>query len=372
MEQKNSVEYIRKKIRQNFQAHRNNQRFQENDSFRLGLGEIKSLVEEIENLTEKDVHGLCVRIKRKKHADSNDLFRLSQAFLQSIENITMFAKTPGALQIIVKELTGHDSEQQIRAAETLCNLSLGDETVCEKIATQAGSYLITFLESVDFRLKQSSLWTLINIVSTGKKGAEILMSMEIISKCSDILYSENMSENVDLLNDIALCLNLTLKSEIFNPTTVDLGRVFENITKIPLEDERNEFVMEVIFNSHIIKSSYTFNIEQLKYIAQVTVKNILSSSHFSKMLYHVRVLANVTFIYKDTFVLILEDVCLNVNTSFANLLNHLFSFDDESFTKEVLWLLKNIIYVTNNDTKTNNLISDLKIPMRISNTFINS
>lgn len=44
-------------------------------------------------------------------------------------------------------LLGTKSEPQMLAVECLCNLSLGSEADCEKIAQRAGSYLHTFLQS---------------------------------------------------------------------------------------------------------------------------------------------------------------------------------------------------------------------------------
>lgn len=54
---------------------------------------------------------------------------------------------------IVVLLKGSDAKSQVIACETLCNLSLGNSVPCEKIATAAGSYLITHLDSSELRLK---------------------------------------------------------------------------------------------------------------------------------------------------------------------------------------------------------------------------
>lgn len=112
---------------------------------------------ESEVLTEKDVAGLCSRIKRRKHATEQDLRKLSNAFIQSAANITAFIKTTGAINIIIKEFTGSDRSQQLLAAQCLCNLSLGDETCCLKIATFTGSYLMIFImKSSDVTFSVSS------------------------------------------------------------------------------------------------------------------------------------------------------------------------------------------------------------------------
>lgn len=136
---------------------RNNRRdkHREHQDFsRLKAFEASRFVE-AELVTEKDIAGLCSRIKRKKRASAEDLIKLSNAFIQSEKNITAFVKTTGAINIIVKEFTGNDKHQQILAAQLLCNLSLGDESSCSKIASFVGSYLMIMIMSSDFCLSVS-------------------------------------------------------------------------------------------------------------------------------------------------------------------------------------------------------------------------
>lgn len=95
--------------------------------------------------SEKDILALCSRIKRKKQAKPGDLWKLSNAFIQSEANITAFLKVIGAINVIVKEFTGNNPKQQILAAQCFLNLSLGDEVSCSKIATFVGSYLMIFI-----------------------------------------------------------------------------------------------------------------------------------------------------------------------------------------------------------------------------------
>lgn len=101
---------------------------------------------ESEILSGSDIKGLCGRIKRRKHCTEEDLEKLTNAFFQSEENITEFLKVTGAINILVKELLG--TERQLLAAQCLCNLSLGDEISCNKIATFAGCYLMILLKNL--------------------------------------------------------------------------------------------------------------------------------------------------------------------------------------------------------------------------------
>lgn len=171
-----------------------------------------------EVLTEKDIAGLCSRIKRRKHASEEDLRKLSNAFIQSEANIAMFIKTTGAINIIIKEFTGSDRCKQLFAAQCLCNLSLGDEICCSKVATFAGSYLMIFIMKsndatltvsqiiqVDqslffimrcFLLQRICLWITQNIVAAGSKAMNILLSQELLKNCLHIL-NESAEQEVD-------------------------------------------------------------------------------------------------------------------------------------------------------------------------------
>lgn len=127
---------LRKQRRDKLKEHQEFNRLKAFDSNRLIESEV---------ITEHDIAGLCSRIKRRKHAQEDDLRKLGNGFIQSESNITAFIKVTGALDVVIKELTGSDRNQHIRAAQCLCNLSLGDETCSSKIALFAGSYLMIFV-----------------------------------------------------------------------------------------------------------------------------------------------------------------------------------------------------------------------------------
>lgn len=57
-----------------------------------------------------------------------------------------FFNISSILKQILRPL-GIKTESQILAVECLCNLSLGSEHSCERIAQRAGTYLHTFLQS---------------------------------------------------------------------------------------------------------------------------------------------------------------------------------------------------------------------------------
>lgn len=136
------VESVRQRTRSAVDLHRRKLRSDQIDASRLNLKEF----------SEENVSDLAQSLKSQKHARINQLHDLSQAFLQSVDNIACFMNVTGAINVIVKELTSNCYDTQILAAECVCNLSLGTEIPCEKLAHQTTSYLLTFLRSSDERL----------------------------------------------------------------------------------------------------------------------------------------------------------------------------------------------------------------------------
>lgn len=97
---------LRLRIREYARQQRKELRTNTTDALRFGLGQIKDRISELENLGIKDVQGMASRIKRRKHATGEDMYRLSHAFLQGNDNINAFAQVQGATQVIIKEFTG--------------------------------------------------------------------------------------------------------------------------------------------------------------------------------------------------------------------------------------------------------------------------
>lgn len=132
---------LRLRIREYARQQRKELRTNTTDALRFGLGQIKDKISELENLGIKDVQGMASRIKRRKHATGEDMYRLSHAFLQGNENITAFAEVQGATQVIIKEFTGSyiwyieiisnsiSTAQQVRR----CNVKLKQPNACATI-----------------------------------------------------------------------------------------------------------------------------------------------------------------------------------------------------------------------------------------------
>ena len=131
---------IREKSLHDLEKNRESSKNKIYDSKRLILG----FLDADKKYTEKDISGMAQRIKRRKHADENDLVSLGKAFIQNETLINHFLSIPGALHVVIKEFTDFQSHQ-VLAAETLCNISLGNAVCCEKLTSAAGTYLTIYI-----------------------------------------------------------------------------------------------------------------------------------------------------------------------------------------------------------------------------------
>lgn len=145
-----SILQLREKMRTKMKISRQEHRHEGVDTIRIAIGD--TYTDNLRIYTQDDVLKLAKVIKHQKHAKPHQLNQLSHAFLQSAQNIQCFLNVTGALNVIVKELTGSNNDAQLLAAECVCNLSLGTEISCEKLALHVATYLITFLKSSNERL----------------------------------------------------------------------------------------------------------------------------------------------------------------------------------------------------------------------------
>lgn len=202
---------IRDKLKEDLSGRRKLQRESQKDKRRCGLGLVSKEVEV--QISGDEVLKLCNRIKRRKQADQLDLYRLSNAFLNSLDNIKAFMMNEGAINVLINALTGSHGEKQVLAAESICNLSLGDHICCAKIAKLTGSYLITLSTSSNKELARTTLWTLYNLTAEGTKALAIILGQKFYLKLLSILegnYDQGMK------SDATRCLCVLLGDEKYD------------------------------------------------------------------------------------------------------------------------------------------------------------
>ncbi|SPP79868.1 uncharacterized protein LOC117582314 [Drosophila guanche] len=341
---------LRLKIRSYAKEQRQVLRTSATDALRFGLGQIWNEISELENLSAKDVSGLAARIKRRKHATAEDMYRLSHAFLQGNENINTFAGIPGAMQVLVKELSGANIQRQIDAAECFCNLSLGDAHVSEKIAALAGSYLVTYLDGKEQRLKRSCLWTLANILETCTKAAKTLLQMQLVPKLWK-LYTAPPDDLNKFQTDAGTCLRLIATHSGGLVSDLDRGYIVEHLEEMSLEAQGSEYFMYILFQLEIVHAKRELSVQQAESLVNFFVGSLDSSW---SAIYGVRVMVNLLANGESQLL-----GCLAAPEQFLAVLNRLFALRNANLNCDLLRLLKN--YLSLNLVDSNLLLEQLKV-----------
>uniref|UniRef100_A0A182W6N5 IBB domain-containing protein n=1 Tax=Anopheles minimus TaxID=112268 RepID=A0A182W6N5_9DIPT len=335
------LEHIRTQKRYELKWEQKTHRKKELDRNRAGLGELHHSIGVIEHISEQEIKGLAGRIKRRKRCDPLDLVRLSYGFQQSRENISHFIRTTGAINVIVKELTGHDYNLQLLAAECLCNLSLGDDVCCEKIANFAGTYLIALAENPNCRpLQQTCFWTLQNIVGSSPKGSKLLFTQGLVDVLVRLLSTVTDQEAAD---DIILTLELALNYE------QDIEpKIIPQIVQCFVEKQLHPSSLRLLYkcyglmhNDLLLNGSLTCIIRQcLDFLTSIMDRHL--PTHAASILLSIRILAHHVLASADCIEHILQYQLHKSTLKFSTLFNDCAKEDMLPVCKELLWLLGQI------------------------------
>ncbi|XP_058452700.1 uncharacterized protein LOC131431164 [Malaya genurostris] len=359
---------VRNQKRTELNLERQLHRKAEIDINRTGLGEMLQEAQEIENITSQEIKGLASRIKRRKHADAKDLLKLSYGFQQSAENISVFLRITGSINVIVKALTGQSSELQELAGECLCNLTLGDEVCCEKVATFAGTYLITFLENLNNQqINSTCIWTLQNIISSGVKSMKVLSSQGIVARFihllsetgNDLLYTEILLA-IDLIleykfdfisKDLVLVQLLPIISSK-KPQLNSLKVLYKCLFLIRFETLHQNTLIQV--TNHCIESF------------AATLRQMSHTTRCAETVLAVRILANLVATNEAPYSNMLLSESQQRNVELANLFNANSEAGHIQICREFLWLFGNLHIAANQlqleHIELANLLQNLNVP----------
>ncbi|CAO1328933.1 unnamed protein product [Diamesa serratosioi] len=307
-------------------------------------------------ISQKDVVGMCSRIKRKKHASKEDMARLSTAFLQNKENISVFIKVTGAINVIIKEFTGCESATQIDAAEVLCNLSLGDETCCEKIASVAGTYLTIFILNIqNMQLTTTCLWIIQNLAASGDKPLDTLFSQDIVKKSIQVFTETQFPglrlECLKLLDIIIMKRGAILTSE----DKQNIQKCLINHVKLSEHDAiSSDVLLSKVLYSILIANNFALEDNEAMNLLEIITMNTITLHRNEKIfnnneiihLLYFRLLSklfekNQQYLARFLKMYEVEDFKL------SNLINDM-TLNPRYFglVKELLWLAGNIIQST--------------------------
>ncbi|XP_053692757.1 uncharacterized protein LOC128741168 [Sabethes cyaneus] len=348
---------IRELKRHELRWERQRHRKCELDVNRAGLGEMLQEVQDVENISTQEIKGIASRIKRRKHADSKDLLKLSYGFQQSAENISEFIRITGSINVIVKEFTGLDSELQQLAAECLCNLSLGNEVCCEKVAMFAGTYLITFMETINNgRLANTCVWTLQNVISSGAKATKVLHSQGVVAKFCHLLRAIRNDEQ--LLEEVLLALDMILD---YGLLFIRQETIFVDILPAATSNKPSLNNIKLIYKSLFLTNFEILDFNALhKLVDSCTgyFKIALEANKSAEIIYAIRIIGNLVAKNDESFCGTFLDACRQNNVTFHMLFNFHSNAEHIGICRELFWLFGNVHKTANQQHMQSYLMHD--------------
>lgn len=254
----------------------------------------------------------------------------------------------------------------------MCNLSLGEAPVCEKISSLAGSYLVTYLHTSETQLVRMCLWTLANILATGHKGAQNLMQMQLLPQLWKLYTYDKVADDLsDFREDAAICLQLIALNSKSLIKNEDLDYLLQHMMEKNPTCLAAEYHLQIIFHTIFSQPELvvSFSSSQQLYLINYALNNICNCKEFNtlsqhlKLIYSVRILANLIACNHDCYSVLLQQISSVWHTNLVTLFNELFSLQNSYLTREVLWFLKNVLNLENslNTLGVNSFVDKLKI-----------
>ncbi|XP_037959726.1 uncharacterized protein LOC119689057 [Teleopsis dalmanni] len=354
-----AVDAIRCKMRNAAEVQRHNKRHEVNDMLRCGLGE---MIEDFEAISTQEIVDLSEKLRSRRTATCEDLFRLSRAFISDEQHIVAFMSTPGAFQVIIKELTGRRADRELLALQCICNLSLGKAKICEKIVAYAGSYLSVILEGGSYEMKSIALWTLANIISTSGRCAKNLININLITILLD-LYVNTYTSFADVSSDAGLCLYLLALNGASYINAEHKCVIYKTFNLKNPYTEGAEYLLAILLHAGFFEKDCVIHEHKLIYLVIFIVNNIndsdnlLEKTNRLRVFYSIRALGNLIQMNPVTFTILKEELSGNQLNDFYNFMQKLINFHDSFLNKEIEWVIE---IIKSNFSEENQEISQIE------------
>lgn len=261
---------------------------------------------------------------------------------------------------------GSEIQSQLSAAECLCNLSLGEAAVCEKISTFAGSYLVTYLHSNESQIVRLCLWTLANILATDsrqkKMAVECILQMQLLPQLWKFYVNDELvaDPSQDYREDAAICLGLIAErhSQLLSANDRDfvIQHATEKSTKSVAGDQHLLILFNILFLDEQIVSQFPMKL--VEYLINFAVFQIYGIGNEKQstctplmdcliVIYAIRVLGNLAQCHSVNFSELLGQCLHHQQSNISKFLLRLVELHYKAAllsTKddEFIWFLKNL------------------------------
>lgn len=159
---------------------------------------------------QHEVLAIAGRLEMSPDYKLADLNVLCFAFLQSpVDHVNTFLRSPFAIQALIAGLRMPDEQRRQLASECVCNMALGNEEQCRRVAANGGRELMAaLLDGADERAQTVALWTLSNVCASPRatRAVQIVLGLGAVSQLLALLGRDASGEELKL--ETLLTLNV--------------------------------------------------------------------------------------------------------------------------------------------------------------------
>ncbi|XP_077298756.1 transmembrane and coiled-coil domain-containing protein 6 [Arctopsyche grandis] len=347
---------LRAREKQQLETSRRQQRSDVINSSRRGLGYTSNLKYSVETVTK-----IATKLKSKGSISVDELLILMYALSEHEDHISSFFKIHGAVQGLIKELTGIDARKQLIATGCICNLALGPTKSCLYLAKNCGTYLITYLQSQNRHLMELCTWSLGNLSVSDSKIAKLLEAQGLLDNIIPLLDDSYESKTVD-------GAAYALSHLVYSNCGLLTDHQMEEITQRAILCHRNsdQLLWLIYLLSDKSASQQVFTSKNFfKFIVTELIETVrkLSPSDMCVINCLIRIAANLCDYeaYED------EESCNVVYTDgFVSAVKILLSSGNVDVIRDTLWLLGNIYNTFPSSLERQILFSEISITLNDS------
>ncbi|KAK6626307.1 hypothetical protein RUM43_006618 [Polyplax serrata] len=148
-------------------------------------------VQIVENINRDELVKLAHKLKHKGQVNCGVLQAIMNSLLESKDNIKTLLDVDGALQGLLRALSGQNENFQLLAARCICNLALGNEKSSFQVLKASDSYLLAHLMGKNHYVMEACAIALGNFSCHGVKPIQRMLLQGFFQKIIHLVKTDD-------------------------------------------------------------------------------------------------------------------------------------------------------------------------------------
>ncbi|XP_050537144.1 uncharacterized protein LOC126903168 [Daktulosphaira vitifoliae] len=305
--------------------------------------------DEDDTFSLRDVRLIALKIKSRKCVTKNLLKLLKHALLNGQDYILEFFRCQGATDSLLHYTSSKDDDIKLAAIECFCNMALGDQKTCIKLAKLITPYLMIHINSLNFNVSSMSIWTLGNLSGSSEKVCEVLENQNVFIALVNCLRISTCDE---VIKNTFYALKLMLKNFISHLKIEPLVELLHLCVK--LSDTWKESFW-IIYQISCLENSKLFYEDLMKHLF-----NLIHSDICTDIVCLVPILRTLGNIVQALSSDLRKNFLVELKSKGPSIQNILLKNKQIDLSKECAWLLGNVLNSLNVNSINNVIIFDFE------------